>query len=142
MSLTRWTSSHFKSADVPSVIAKHQKRRSAEQALQEAYAVVDLRDGPHCRATGRHTSPGAPDPRVRREHEHHENRSTAPEKRADPNNIYVVCAEAHQLIHAGWLIAEGKPAGTMRFHWSADVPAEKRPFHIKSRRRSQQQEQG
>jgi len=36
----------------PRAIEKGQKRRKAEQALEQAYADVDLRDGGICRVTG------------------------------------------------------------------------------------------
>lgn len=116
------------------------RRRANKAALDAAYAEVDLRDGPYCRVTGRYTQPGAVDARVRREHHHLAERSTSPELKYDPRNIVVICAEAHRLFKAGWLVSEGDDAtGTVRFHWTSLAPAVK-PFHIKSRRWSQEDE--
>jgi hypothetical protein len=49
---------------------RHERRKSDEQALLDAYAEVDLRDGSICWVTGRFTKAGDPDARRRREHHH------------------------------------------------------------------------
>lgn len=117
-------------------LGKSQKRREATAALEDAYAEVDLRDGPQSRVTGRWTVPGAVDPRVRREHDHIKPRSTHPELIAEPSNIFVCTAEEHQLIHAGALEVEGEDASkALFFHWNRKlVPAGKEPFVIKAKR--------
>lgn len=125
----------------PRVAVKARKRKDAAAALAEAYEIVDRRDGPECRVTGRWTLPGSVDPRVRREHHHLTPRSLAKKEIANPKNIVVVCAEAHDLFKAGWLVSEGHDADkVVRFHWTALAPKDLRPFEIKSRRRSQQRE--
>lgn len=121
---------------LPRALTKRQKRAEDDAALGQAYRDVDLRDGPWCRATGRYTWPGAPDPRVRREHDHLLPRSTHPELVAEPSNIYVVAAEIHQLIHAGLIHVEGEDASqTLIFHWDkARIPDGKEPFRLIRRR--------
>lgn len=127
---------------LPRALAKGQKRREAATALEQAYADVDLRDGPWSRITGRYTQSGAVDPRVRREHDHIKPRSTHPELIAQPRNIFVCTAEEHQLIHAGALEVEGEDATKpLFFHWNrAMVPAGKEPFMIKARRTLEQED--
>ena len=75
----------FKSKSVvPSVLTKATKRRAEEQAERDAYRTVDERDGPMSRISGRPTTPGAVDPRMRREHHHIKPRSTHPELKYEP----------------------------------------------------------
>ena len=125
----------------PRVVSRATKRRKAESDLDKAYAVVDQRDGPYCRVTGRYTTPFDPDARVRREHHHLAQRSLAKTEIANPDNIIVVCAEAHAMFKAGWLVCEGTDARkALRFHWTHLAPPKKRPFEIQSRRRSQRRE--
>lgn len=125
----------FKHDMVPSAVARRQRRKAAQDALDAAYAEVDLRDGGWCWVTGRYTQSGAPDARVRREHHHLKPRSTAPEAKADAHNIITVTSEAHSLITAGWIVVEGTDARkAIRFHWRADIKASQKPFVIKSRR--------
>lgn len=121
---------------VPRAITKATKRREARADLEQAYADVDLRDGPFCRVTGRYTWAGAPDPRVRREHHHLETRGLAPGRITDPSNIVVVCAEAHGLFKAGALESEGTDANQpVFFHFNrAIVKAGSEPFVIKAKR--------
>ena len=119
----------------PRVAARHQRRKQASEALDAAYADVDVRDGGFCWVTGRYTQSGAPDARVRREHHHLQPRSTAPELRESPHNIITTCAEAHALITNGWIGVECTDARkAIRFHWRADVKPSMRPFQIRSRR--------
>lgn len=121
---------------LPKVYRRSKKRNALKADLAKAYAEVDLLDGPHCRATGRYTTPGAVDPRVRREHDHLFPRSTHPELVTAITNIYVVCAEVHQLIHAGAIHVEGTDARRqLFFHWNrAMVPEGEEPFLLKNRR--------
>jgi hypothetical protein len=122
-------------------IRRHQKRRDKDQALEKAYAEVDARDAFYCRVTGRYTQAGAVDPRVRREHHHLSGRNVAPEDRANPRRIITTCAEVHQLLHAGLLIYEGDDANErLIFTWSERVHPNDRPFHIKSKRWSQNED--
>lgn len=124
------------------VIDRHRKRRDRDKALAEAYAVVDARDGGHCRVTGRYTQPGAVDPRVRREHHHLSGRNVAPEDRANPCRIITTCAQVHQLLHAKLLLYEGDNANErIVFHWAESVKPEDRPFQIKSKRWSQNEDE-
>ena len=120
---------------VPAVATKHAKRTQAKAALEQAYADVDARDAGYCWVTGRYTQPGAIDARVRREHHHLIARSLAPERIDDPTNIVTVCAEAHSLFKAGWLVSEGIDARReVRFHWTEHVRHKDKPFVIKARR--------
>lgn len=119
------------------LLERRARRVERDQALADAYAECDARDGGFCQVTGRYTSPGAPDARVRREHHHLEPRSLSRERRSDIDNLITVCAEAHQLITGGFLIVEGTDASkVLRFHWSERAPSA-RPFSIKSKRWSQ-----
>src|SRR5262245_11187609 len=94
----------------PLAVTRRQKRADDDKALQDAYDEVTKRDGCLCRVTGRHTFPGDPDARVRREHHHIVPRSRSRDWRADATNIILVCAEAHRLITAGWIDVEGTDA--------------------------------
>lgn len=126
---------------VPNVVGRHRKRVEADAALRDAYAEVDQRDAGICAVTGRYTSAGAVDPRVRREHHHLVPRSRDKALVADAANIVTCCAEAHALITAGWLIVEGTDARkVLRFHWRPGIEAAQRPFVIKSRRLSQERD--
>lgn len=120
---------------LPAAITKRQKRLEAETALREAYADVDARDAGYCQVTGRYTQAGAVDARVRREHHHLVARSLDSTRITDPTNIVTVCAEAHSLFKAGWLISEGTDARyPIFYHWAAHVTAKEKPFEIKGRR--------
>lgn len=117
----------------PGVVTRRQKRLDQEQALREAYADVDRRDGGYCWVTGRYTTPGAPDSRVRREHHHLVPRSLDSTRICDPTNIVTVCAEAHALFKAGWLVSEGTDTREpVFFHWTPSATTH--PFVIKARR--------
>jgi hypothetical protein len=118
------------------LLEKKARKASEEQALADAYEIVNVRDGNQCRVTGRFLQAGAVMAEVRREHHHLQPRSIAPELVTEPKNIILVCAEAHQLITGGFLEVEGKDA-TKRvcFHWREDMMRGRvRPFRIVSRR--------
>lgn len=120
----------------PAPVRRAQKRAQDEAALRECYADVDRRDGGICQATGRHTVPGSPDARVRREHHHLVKRSHSTALRAEPSNVVTLCAEAHQLVEAGLLVLEGTDATKPLFcHWAAHAPTP-RPFQLKGKRGS------
>ena len=119
----------------PRVAARHQRRKQASEALDAAYADVDVRDGGFCWVTGRYTQSGAPDARVRREHHHLKGRNVKPEWVTRPERIITVSAEAHDLITNGWIVVEGVDARkAIRFHWRQGITAAQKPFQIKSRR--------
>lgn len=135
MSLRTWDRPHFKSSLTPRAVEKAQKRAADEKALAEAYADVDIRDGGRCWVTGRYTSPGAVDRRVRREHHHLKGRNVKPEWVTKPERMITVCAEAHQLITDGWIEVEGADARKpICFHWREGLKATQKPFRIKGRR--------
>lgn len=120
----------------PGVVTRHKKRVEADAALRDAYAEVDARDGGYCWITGRYTQPGAVDPRVRREHNHLKGRNVRPEWVTKPERIITVTAEAHRLIHAGWIVVEGTDARKpIFFHWAAHVKPSQKPFHLKGKSR-------
>lgn len=119
----------------PRVVSKHRKRVDADKELREAYADVDQRDGCICWVTGRYTVAGGVDPRTRREHHHLKGRNVKPEWVTRPERIITVCAEAHALITAGWIVVEGCDARkAIFFHWRADVKPSQRPFTIAGKR--------
>jgi hypothetical protein len=143
MSLRTWEpgKTYFKHQQTPSVVTKAKRRSDKAEALSDAYAACDRRDKSTCRVTGRTLKAGAPDARVRREHHHLVERSRDKGLIAEPKNIITVCAEAHALITAGFLVVEGTNAdAVIRFHWRADVSKEQRILVIKSRRRSQRED--
>lgn len=119
----------------PSVVTRHRRRVEEAAALRDAYADVDQRDAGICWVTGRYTSSGSPDARVRREHHHLVARSLDRTRIDDPTNIITVCAEAHALFKSGWLVSEGTDARQpVFFHWTALAKPDQRPFVIKARR--------
>ena len=123
---------------VPRSVAKHDRKAAQAKALEEAYEVVNKRDGNVCRVTGEYLQPGAVEAKYRREHHHLVPRSRAKGLVAEPSNIVLVSALAHELLTRGWIDCEGTDAsGVLRFHWTA--LATSHPFKIKSRRRSQQE---
>lgn len=104
--------------------------------MADTYEIVNQRDGNICRVTGRHLQPGAVMAEVRREHHHLQPRSIAPHREADPKNIILVCAEAHQLITGGFLEIEGKDATKPLFvHWNEKAMRGRvKPFRIVGKR--------
>jgi hypothetical protein len=145
MSLRTWEpgKTYFKHEQTPSVVTKAKRRSDKAEALSDAYAAVDKRDQSICRVTGRHTTPSAPDPRLRREHHHLSGRRVKPEWRHDPKRIVTVCKQAHDLITAGWIVVEGtdadKPHG-LKFHWREGIDPKLKILVILSRRRSQRED--
>lgn len=137
-----WTAPHFKQASEPRAITRRKRRASDAKQLRDAYADVDRRDMGICWATGRYTSPHAPDPRVRREHHHLKGRRVRPEWVTRPERIITVAAEVHQLITDGWIEVEGCNARKLiLFHWNrAFVKPGKEPFALKTRRRMEDAE--
>jgi hypothetical protein len=135
-----WDGPRWKHTQAPAVVTRAKRRTDKADALKDAYAAVDARDGSKCRVTGRTLKAGAPDARVRREHHHLVERSRDKGLIAEPSNIITVAAEVHALITAGMIVVEGTNADTvLRFHWRADVPKEQRIVVIKSRRKSQRE---
>jgi hypothetical protein len=117
-------------------LERHSRKAAAQAALDEAYELVNLRDGNVCRVTGRFLQPGAVDARVRREHHHLVPRSLAPERVADPRNIVLVCAEAHDLITGRFIDVEGVDATKpLFFHWNEEAMRGRvKPFRIVGKR--------
>jgi hypothetical protein len=78
------------------------------------------------------------DGRVRREHHHLVPRSLAPERVADPNNIILVSAEAHELITGRFIEVEGTDATKpLFFHWNEELMRGRvKPFRIVGKRSS------
>src|SRR5688572_22810113 len=117
-------------------LARNARKAAEAAALREAYEVVNIRDGGQCRVTGRSVQAGAVDARVRREHHHLLPRSLAPNRVAEPDNIIVVCKEAHDLITGRFLKVEGTNASQrVCFHWNESaMKGRVKPFRIVSRR--------
>lgn len=118
------------------LLERKARKAEAEQALADAYEIVNQRDGNQCRVTGRFLQAGAVMAEVRREHHHLRERSLAKELVADPRNIILVCAEAHFLITGGFLEVEGDDATKpVFFHWNpVAMRGRVKPFAIKSKR--------
>jgi hypothetical protein len=132
MSLVQWKrgESHFKSADTPVKVQRHDRKKAREEALEKAYAVVNNRDHNTCRATGRRLDPAAIDPAFRREHHHLKGRNVRPDWRDKPERICLVSALAHDLITKGWIDVEGTDARKpLFFHYTA--LAKSRPIQLK-----------
>lgn len=127
----------FKHDMEPRAVSRRKRRAADVQALRDAYADVDARDGGVCWVTGRYTVAGDVDARVRREHHHLKSRNVRPDWVTKPDRIITVCAEAHQLITAGWIAVEGTNAKKPMFFWWTEL-AKSKPFEIKSRRQSQE----
>ena len=127
---------NFKPAKGSGRLDRHERRKSDEQALLDAYAEVDLRDASICAVTGRFTKAGAPDARVRREHHHLKGRNVRPEWVTVPKRIITVCKEAHDLITGGFIEVEGTDATKpLFFHWREDMMRGRlKPFRIVGKR--------
>lgn len=115
---------------------RRERKVAEEKALNEAYEIVNIRDGNQCRVTGRFVQAGAVDARVRREHHHLQPRSLAPDLVAEPRNILLVCAEAHDLITGKFLHVEGTDASKpVFFFWDEErMKGRIKPFRIVGKR--------
>ncbi len=131
-----WTAPQPKSDMVPLDIQRRTRKQDRQDALEAAYAIVDKRDGLRCWITGtllQRSGVGAAGLLTRH---HLDERSTSPERRADPDNIISVSLLAHRLITCGWIIVEGTDARRrVGFHWREGITPRMRPFVIKSRKR-------
>ena len=117
-------------------LARQARKAADEQAMADAYEVVNVRDGNQCRVTGRFLQAGAVMAEVRREHHHLWPRSVAPDRIADPKNIVLVCAEAHSYITGGFIEVEGRDATKpLFFHWNEEaMKGRVKPFRIVGKR--------
>lgn len=127
---------NFKPARGSRLLEKKARKAEEAQALADAYEIVNQRDGNICRVTGRFLSAGAVMAETRREHHHLQPRSIAPARVTDPNNIILVCGEAHQLITGGFIEVEGTDARRpLFFHWREDMMRGRvKPFRIQGKR--------
>ncbi len=127
---------NFKPAKGSGRLDRHERRSAERQAIEDAYAEVDLRDASICAVTGRFTKAGAPDARVRREHHHLKGRNVRPDWVTVPKRIVTVCAEAHSLIEGGFIEVEGVDATKpIFFHWREDMMRGRlKPFRIVGKR--------
>lgn len=125
----------------PPVLLRHRRRVDSEARLAEAYTTVDLRDQSICWITGIFSTPGAVDPRKRREHHHLAGRRVKPEWKYDPDHIITVTGFVHDLLTAKALLLEGDDARKRIIpHWNRDIVAVgKEPFKLRSKRWSQNQ---
>lgn len=90
----------------PSRFSEKQRRRAEEaKAMRDCYRTVDLRDQMRCRVTGVSVNPYAVDPLERGEHHHLQFRSRGGQHTTD--NVCLISAKTHQLIHDGKLKLEG-----------------------------------
>jgi hypothetical protein len=81
--------------------AEYKDRRDREQQadIDACYHAVNLRDKSICRVTGEYLTPGASDPKKRREHHHLIRRSRG--GLHETANVITISAYLHQLDHAG-----------------------------------------
>lgn len=127
-----WTAPQFKQDQEPRAVTKVCRQRAKAKRLGDAYAAVDARDKSICWVTGRKTHPKAVSASHRREHHHLKGRRVMPEWVNRAERIITVCAEAHQLITAGWIVVEGTDARKpIFFHYAAHVKPEQKTLVIK-----------
>ncbi len=119
-----------KSAETPGVVARHNRKQAKVKALEDAYEVVNRRDGNKCRATGVLLDPRAADAKRRREHHHLRGRRVRPDWRERPERICLVSTAVHELINASWIDVEGTDARKpLFFHYTKD--AKSKPLLLK-----------
>ena len=120
--------------EVPAKIARHQRKVAKEKELEDAYEVVNQRDGNVCWVSGEYLQPGAVEAKSRREHHHLKGRRVRPEWVTKPERIILVSALVHDLITRGLIEVEGDDARKpLFFHWAAHVRPEHRIFRIQRR---------
>jgi hypothetical protein len=95
----------FKHEQTPRVVSRHQRKVAKQAALDQAYAVVDARDGKVCQVRGTPLVAGHANEWKALERNHLGPRSTQPERRHDPDNILTVSRGTHRLMQAGCLLA-------------------------------------
>jgi hypothetical protein len=131
----RFTKPAFKHDETPVKVERHNKRAAKKLALEDAYAIVDKRDGNTCWVTSVYLEPAAVDPKFRREHHHLKGRRVEPSWVTKPERIILVSALAHDLITKGWIAVEGVDARKpIFFTWTA--LAKSKPLVIKRRNMS------
>jgi len=120
----------------PRGLRAHSRKAAEKAKLAKAYAEVDARDQGYCVVTGAYTTPGAIDPKKRREHHHLSGRRVRPSWKFDSRRIITVSAFAHSLLTSEALQLEGDDA-TKRIvaHWNRRlVKPGKEPFQLRSKR--------
>lgn len=125
----------------PESLVRGWKKQERARQMDEAYALVDARDGDICRVTGRRLTKGRPGTvplRIWLTHHHLKKRSTYPGDKYDPRNIFVVCGQAHRALEGCLIEVEGTNAyRRLIFRWNRRiVPVGKEPFRIRSSNRS------
>lgn len=101
--------------------------------LAAAYEIVNVRDSNRSRVSGRVLLPRTGNDKARREHNHLENRATAPSKVTDPANIFLVSTYEHGFITRNELLIHGTNANRkLAFYWNPNVftDGKKPPFRI------------
>jgi hypothetical protein len=122
----------------PSIqLEKGWKLAAFEAKLAKAYAKVDLRDDCRSRVTGRELFPVSRSDKDRREHNHLENRATAPDKITDPANIFLVSTYEHGFITRNELLIHGTNAyKKLTVSWNPRlIKPGREPFRIPSANR-------
>ena len=117
-------------------------KKNNQQRLEDAYEVVNIREGNQSQVTGCFLLAESADSRQRREHHHLRGRNVSPDWKYDPCRIVLCSAFEHGFLESGALDYEGDDA-TKRivFFWNrSKVPAGTEPFRIKSKRWSQNDE--
>lgn len=128
----------------PAVLERHAKRVKADRELDQAYAVVDARDGKVCQVRGAHLSAGHANPWKRLERHHLDSRSTNPKRRADPDCILTVSGAVHDMFESASLFAVDSKGRETRnvskiagYRWNRRmVAAGKEPFRLRNTKES------
>ena len=90
--------------------------------LAAAYLKVNRRDDNRSRVSGRVLLPRSGNDKDRREHNHLENRATAPSKITDAANIFLVSTYEHGFITRNELLIHGTNANRkLLFYWNPNI---------------------
>ncbi len=117
----------------------YSRRKNNTDRLQDAYAIVNVRDENESRVSGCHLIGASADNRQRREHHHLRGRNVRPDWKYDPRRIMLCSAFEHGLLESGAILVEGDDADQrLVFTWNRELvkPGEE-PLRIKSKRWSQ-----
>lgn len=120
----------------------YSRRKTNQQRLDEAYAVVNMRDGNESRVSGCYLLAESADNRQRREHHHLRGRNVRPDWKYDPKRIVLCSAFEHGLLESGAIEYEGDDADSrVVFFWNrSKIPVGTEPLRIKSKRWSQNED--
>lgn len=101
----RWKGPAFKHTQPLQVEVRKAKKVSAARRLAAAYADVDARDGKRCQVRGTRLLGDSADEWRQIDRHHLDEKSTAPERKFDPDNILTTSRAVHRLMQAHKLLA-------------------------------------